>query len=253
MTVLSNELFITRHFKSSVEVYDSISFVLTRSFMIPDTDSLNVLIACPTKNCLYITDFSVQNVIHRYDLSSNLSTKWTVGGKCSGLSLTNTGNILVTLFNDNRVQEYTTQGKLARDIYLDRSIVYPLHCIQMSTGHLVVCHYRTMHRICIVNSYGDIVHSYGGPPGSDIEQLNVPAFLAVDAKDCVYVADRYNNRVVLLSPTLTRLGVICPMLSGHKLNQPCSLYLHERSGRLYVGEEYNGRLFVLKTEGSVIL
>ena len=87
--------------------------------------------------------------------------------------------------------------------------------------------------MCVVDRAGCIIHSYGGPKGSSTDQLNVPCRLAVDTRDCVFVADYGNNRIEVLSPTLTRLGdVITP---GHQLNGPRALHLDELNDRLYIG------------------
>ena len=64
-------------------------------------------------------------------------------------------------------------------------------------------------------------------------QLNAPYSLAVDTRGCVFVADRNNNRVQVLSPTLTRLGDVTT--PGHQLSKPFALHLDELNGRLYVG------------------
>ena len=50
----------------------------------------------------------------------------------------------------------------------------------------------------------------------------------------VIVADRQNNRIVLLSPSLTNLGYIA--VPGHHLKRPYSLHLDVINRRLYVGE-----------------
>ena len=109
------------------------------------------------------------------------------------------------------------------------------HAIELPSGQFVVCHWGdAQHRVCVVDTDGCIVHSYGGPPGSSAGQLNGPYRLAVDTRGCVFVADNSNNRVQVLSPTLTRLGDVTT--PGHQLKWPFALHLDELSGRLYVGD-----------------
>ena len=85
--------------------------------------------------------------------------------------------------------------------------------------------------MCIRDSR-DIVHSHGGQRGSDTDQCNVPRHLAVDDNEFVFVADYYNPRVTLLSPTLK---YACQFVSRYQLNgAPQYLYLDTQQRLLYV-------------------
>jgi len=115
-------------------------------------------------------------------------------------------------------------------------IVRPWHGVQLTTGQYVVCHgsYNSLHRVCIVDGDGKVIRSYGDWCGSDIDQLYLPSHVAVD-KDSqfIFVADCFNARVMLLSPTLKfvryyRKGNI----------RPCRLHLDHSTRRLYVGESF---------------
>jgi len=80
-----------------------------------------------------------------------------------------------------------------------------------------------------------IVHSHGGQRGSDTDQYSVPAHLAVDDNEFVFVADRENGRVTLLSPTLEYVG---PVVSPDQLKcDPFRLYLDTQRRHLYVAED----------------
>ena len=91
---------------------------------------------------------------------------------------------------------------------------------------------------------GSIIQCYGRARGSDDGQLYNPRHLAVDRHGNVLVADYGNNRVVLLSPSLTHLGNIT--VPGHELSGPYALHLDLLTHRLYIGESSStGRVFVL--------
>jgi len=76
---------------------------------------------------------------------------------------------------------------------------------------------------------------YGGSPGSIVGQLNNPYQIAVDINDNVLIADSDNNRVQLLSPTLTYLGDI--VIPEHQLNYPYyAVHFDVLNHRLYIGE-----------------
>ena len=79
----------------------------------------------------------------------------------------------------------------------------PWHTIQLSSGQFIVCHGRTgnpLHHVCLIGSDGSVVKSFGGPPGSGSEQMDVPYHMAVDRNEFVFVVDLHNHRVLLLSP-----------------------------------------------------
>ena len=173
------------------------------------------------------------------------------GGQCYALSLTSTHNVLVTLADTRRVQEYSPDGRLIREISLDESIVSPQHTVQLSSDRLLVSHgeRETLHRVCLVTMNRSILQCYGGARGSGDGQLDVPRDLAVDRHGNVLVADSWNNRVVLLSPSLTLLGYIT--VSGHELSEPYALHLDLLTHRLYIGEwSGTGRLLALGVDES---
>ena len=244
---LDTELFVCTCTRGSerVAAYDLNTYSVTRHVTVPGVKWPWSLAACKQNNCLYISDYELK-CIHRVDLSDDTCSKWSVKAGPCGVSLTRAFNLLVTL--PQSIEEYTTTGSLIRSITLDASMDDPQHAIELSSGQFVVCHAGSaQHRVCVVDTTGHIVHSYGGPRGSSTGQLKGPRSLAVDTRGYVFVADCGNHRVQLLSPTLTHLGDVTT--PGHELRRPCALHLDELNGRLYVGEDtllsYTHRLLVL--------
>jgi len=138
ITVPGRDVFVVRD-TSQVCVYNSTSFTSSHNLKISESEKLKGIVSCSHNNCLYVRD-STAKIIYRYDLSNHATTKWSVNGGCRGLSVTKCYNVLVTLYENGRIQEYTTHGSLIRDISLDSSIRNPRHCVQLSTGNFVVCH-----------------------------------------------------------------------------------------------------------------
>jgi len=154
-------------------------------------------------------------------------------------------NVLAILNETGRIQEYTTDGSLVREISLDSSINHPQHCVQLSTGNFVVSHGGGQHRVCIVDTSGHIIQSYGG---SGTGLLSNPRQLAVDKHDNVLVADRGHDRFQLLSPALTYLGDV--VIPGYQLKHPYAVHFDELNQRLYIGEVTGKRIFVLHVDSS---
>jgi len=243
ITVLGSNLFVVRD-TSQVHVYNYSNHTLTYTWTITGSEQLVGIVSCSLLNCLYASDIE-QKVIYKVDPLKMVLNKWSVNGTCYGLSVTKRHTVLATLFDTKRIQEYSTIGQLIRVIKLDNSVVRPWHCVQLSTGDYVVNHAGSGHRICIVDTSGHVIQSYGRLQGcASWGQLNYPVQLAVDKYDNVLVADSDNNRVQVLSPTLTYLGDIA--IPKYQLNYPYALHIDELNQRLCIGEyRRGGRLFVL--------
>jgi len=240
ITVLGGQLFAIQ---SVPHVYNTTTFNLTRIIPISGSKHLSAIVASPRYNCFYASDFGLE-LVHRYDLTNNVVTKWSVGGNSYGISITRSYHLLVTVYTSNQLKEYTQDGNLVRVINLDRSMERPWNAVELSNDQFVVSHDTPLHRVCIVNASGRIIRSYGGYAGSSIGMLNKPRGLAVDVNGNVLVADSLNGRVVVLSPSLQHLGDIT--IPGYQLMEPMGLHFNDLQRRLYVGEHsYTGRVFVL--------
>ena len=163
-------------------------------------------------------------------------SKWSVRGRPSGLSVTPSCNLLVACQLLHKLVELSADsGQCVREITLQSDIECPRHAVQLTTGQYVVCHggWHSLHRVCIVDDDGRVTRSYGGQQsGSDVGQLNQPRHLAVDEdSQFVFVADRNNDRVVVLSTTLEFVRYI-----SEGLSRPYRLNLHQETRRLYVGQ-----------------
>jgi len=165
-------------------------------------------------------------------------SKWSVLGSPCGLSVTPSANLLVACHRSNKLVELSADsGQCVREITLQSDIEYPRHAVQLTTGQYVVCHGGSrIHRVCIYDDDGRVTRSYGGQEGSGVGQLDWPRHLAVDEhSQFIFVADYYNDRVVVLSMTLQFVRYI-----SEGLSKPQRLYLHQETRRLYVGQWNRG-------------
>jgi DNA-binding beta-propeller fold protein YncE len=242
---IGTELYVCTERSERVAVYDLNTYSETHHITVPGLKDPRGLAACMRNNCLYISDYQIK-CIHRVDLLNKATAfgKWSLKAGPSGVSLTRAFNLLVTL--PESIEEYKTSGSLIRSIQLHASIDNPLHAVELSSGQFVVCHAgNTQHRVCVVDAAGRIVHSYGSQPGSSTGLLTSPRSLAVHTNGHVFVADYNNDRVQVLSPTLTRLGDMTT--PGHQLSQPCVLHFDEVNGRMYVGEWLTSSVLVVES------
>jgi DNA-binding beta-propeller fold protein YncE len=246
VTLLDNKLFVLREQnENQLQVYDTTNYSLLHQLMVKglQTDGRNDITSCQHNRCLYISDY-YGVCIHRLDLKGR-PTKWSVKDTPTGLSVsTDDHYLLVTCLNVRKLKEFTTFGKQLREINLQPDMASPCHAVQLSTpSRFVVCHgtWGTfLHRVCIVDSTSSsIMQSFGDQSGSAINQLKWPRHLAVDADGSVFVADSLNDKVLLLSPTLTYVrDVVTRELWG-----PCRLCLDVDRRLLYIGQ-LGGRLTI---------
>jgi len=235
VTLLAGEMYVLREKERDlVEVYDVTTYHLQRRLTVPYTHSFTDMASCEHNRCVYIGADGIE-CVHRLDVQGAV-TQWAVNDSPWGLSVNAAHNVLVTCPTVRKIKEFSSYGDLLRELTLPDDIIRPQHAIQTRSGQFIVCHGLhddPVNRVCMISADGrHIVHSHGGQRGSDTDQCNGPAHLAVDDNEFVFVAEHYNRRVTLLSPTLeyVRQVVSHDQLKG----EPRSMYLHTRQRLLYV-------------------
>jgi len=253
VTSLGDEVFVLRNKeRDEVEVYDVITYRLVRCITVTNARGFVDMTSCEHYHCVYIADFIVM-CIHRVDVQDGATTQWAVNDDPYNLSVTKAHNVLVTCPFVGKIKEFSSHGALLREMTLPDDVITPRHAIQLTTGQYVVCHGGVgdaVHRVCVMSeNCTHIVHSHGGQRGSDIGQYNVPARLAVDDNEFVFVVDVNNQRVTLLSPTL---NYIRQVVSRDKLKWwPWRVHLDVQRRLLYVTDDEvkDGKL----TSGRVVV
>jgi len=252
MTSVDDELFVLldRQEDKQVGVYSIDDYQLLRHLIVPGFNPPihHDITSCERRKCLYLSDHD-NSCIHRYELASSATSKWSVAGKPFCLSVTPSGNLLITCREPNKLVELSADGgESVREIALQADIVDPEHSVQLTTGQMIVCHgYSSssggnLHRVCVVGDDGKVTRSYGGERGSDVGQLSYPCHLAVD-KDSqfIFVADWGNGRVVLLSPTLEFVRYV---IEG--MLYPLRIYFHQATRRLFVSQRNHRDVTVIQ-------
>jgi len=235
IATLENLVYVMRNKESEqIAVYDADRYRLQRKITVRHLNTGSDMAACPYYRCLYISGNDDQ-WLHRVAAVDDCVTNWRVNGVPTCISVTDTHSVLVTCGEARKIKEFSTDGKLLRQIQLPEDVVSPWHTIQLSSGEFIVSHCDApgpVHRVCLIDSNGNVVKSYGGPKGSGTQQMHLPAHLAVDRNGFVFVADVDNDRVLLLSPALT---FVREVLSREQLKwSPLRLWLDSDRRRLYV-------------------
>jgi len=236
MTSVDDELFVLlwkEDSPSHIAVYSIDDYKIQRRFSLPGFigHSDDEITSCVRYKCLYLTDRD-NRCIRRYQLASEGMSVWPVRSTPCGLSVTPRCNLLVTC-HGKLVELSADGGRCVREITLEAEIGSPNHGVQLTTGQFVVCHsaLHGLNRVCVVGDDGEVARCYGHRHGSDVGQLSWPRYLAVDKESqFIFVADKNNCRVVLLSPTLEFVRYVNLKFKGLS-----RLYFHQATRRLYVG------------------
>jgi len=236
VTSLGDDVFVLRYVSNQqVEVYDAVSCVLQRHITVHGLGTYtHGLAACAHYICLYVSGCD-NHSIHSAELTgSNAVTKWSVAKNPTGLSVNRAHNVVVACKGANKLQEYTSNGSLVREICLQAGVTSPCHAVQLSSGDYVVSLY-TPGAVSVVGVDGQVRHSYGQSQTSHVGQLKNARGLAVTKNDDILVADFGNNRIVSMNSSLSSVQKLTLPVDGG-IQQPVGLCLDESRGRLYVGE-----------------
>jgi DNA-binding beta-propeller fold protein YncE len=231
--------------EQQIKVYNTTAFKLQQTLNVVGLidDWRNGLTSCVVNNCLYVSDHW-NSTVNRIELTRrNEVSKWRVDGSYpTGLSINAACNLLVTFEGDKKLLEYTPSGSLVREIRLQMTS-QPKHATQLTSDQFVVCTY-TGDDVIEVNSQGRVVISYKNQLQSTTRhQFNQPRHLAVDKNnECIFVADQFNDRVVMLSRSLKCAREFNASVDGSSCTPRC-IYLNQSNSRLYVGSR-DGRIFV---------
>lgn len=250
-TILKMELFVVNGKSSEVEVYNATSFKFSRQWTLKELIHPLDIASCNTNTCLYIINRKCPNCVSceilKVDGEGIVSRTWSIENDWSyGLSVTNECNVILVVHQKNKLNEYSPDGTLIREIQFspDSAIVHPWHAIKLNNGDLVVSHgsrIDTEHRVCKVDAEGHLKTSFGGTAGSAVGQLLGPRYLALGENESVLVSDRNNKRVLLLNSDLKFKMELIPRISNG-LRDPRKIHLDTASGRLFVADkEYNAR------------
>ena len=249
VTVLQQELYIVREISSNVDIYSSLDYSPIRRLKLESLRKPADITSNPISVQLYISDAA--GYVYRLEPEGKVLKRWQVEGEPQGLYVASatTGNLFVTCYDSRQVKEYTSEGTCVRSFRLQQDVSSTWQTIPLPDSDVfVVCHgweSGKLHRICHVGGQGrTLVNSYGGSNGSGSGKLDAPQRIALDQYGYTFVADRNNDRIVLLSPNLVFVRDIISNAS-FGIKQPRRIFLDMNTGYLYVGL-IDGRVVVFR-------
>lgn len=246
VTSLNDEVFVALNDSRQIHVYHAEDLHFVRCLPVEGLGTqVYGLAACSVAELLYISDWdndSVHAVPLTADDQDENSTSWDVANQPAGLSFTLGGppNVLVACHGAGKIQEWSPEGILIRQIQLADEAKLVWHAVQLTATQMLVSHEGSQHRIVGVSiDDGQVI---GSCDQVDAVQLQYPRSIALD-RDLgrVLVADQCNNRIVVAENDLSD-----PRQMELNLNQglawPYGLHLDQDRRRLYITEWNHGRI-----------
>lgn len=284
MTLFDDHLYVVRQLPAHsvtrfVTVYDTKSMSVVRTVSVPRLGLSSFgLAVCPSGSTdyLFVSDFH-QSFVHRVEVDRAAATRrptdndessvfcWPVASHPVGLTMTRCGHLLVTCSWANVLQLYdAVDGRLLRETPFSirdrRNPEYSVELPPTADGKdplYVVSHKGPVNGVCVVRAVdGVAVFCYGGIRSTMKTSLKQPRALAIVARSrCVLVADKGNNRVVVIDEKMKRARVLPLQLVDDEhggLLEPQSLCIDPDRNRLYIGEfQGSSRLVIIDNINNV--
>jgi DNA-binding beta-propeller fold protein YncE len=231
IAALGNELFVAAQCGMKVAVYDTLTFQQTRQIEIQNCEARG-LATCSTNSCLYVSDWHANNV-HKVSLASYAVTaSWSAAARPAALSVNRSHNLLVACNISSKIQEYSSDGSLIREISVSSR---PWQAVERNDGSLCVTTQGPVRGVFVLSIDGEVIHSnQSTTEGCGKSLMRRPCSLAANDEGFVLVADHDDNKILVLNPTLTDACEL-PLLP-ETITKPFSLYLDASCGKFYVGE-----------------
>lgn len=215
-------------------------------------------LALDTNDNLFVVDMTGR--VQKFSPEGKFLLSWqmpqTDQGKPKGMCRDRDGNIVVVEPHYQRVNHFTSEGKLvaqwgakgtnAGELTLPRAVAVD------TKGNVIVSEYTLVDRVQKFSAQGKQRLATWGTPGLASGQFNRAEGVAADAADRVYIADSCNHRIQIFSPEGKFLRTY-----GHagehtnELSYPYDIRVDEQ-GRQYVCEFGNSRIQVFDSQDRPI-
>jgi len=243
IATLGDEMFVLRWGYPHIQVYkpNTNDLNVQRNISVgAGTNTFRGLAACEFNHCLYVSEQNSQ-AIHKVSPVTNSKVKqWSVNGQPFGVSVNRDHNLLVACYNTHKVQEYTTDGVVVREINLQPDITYPTHVVQLRSHEFGITHHGSVNHYSVVGSDGKIVKSTGSG------HMSSPHGFAVSKGGSkVFVADYGNNRMLLLKSESLSVEQL-PAAFTTSFSNPYCIHFDASSAVMYVGEWSGCRIMCFK-------
>jgi len=245
LTVINDTLFVLRQpSREEIQVYETATWTQQRTVRVAGLRDdgwwlYNTLTGCSRNNRLFVCDGLN---VYKVDISTNNVVNWRVDGWPCGLSVNDACHVIVTCYTGDEIREYEQEGQLVRTIKLQSHVTRsPFHACQLTDSVFIVSYWRPFNGVSSVDTRGRVLATHRNSKSTKL--LNDPCQLIVVKNGSVLVANRGNNRLVVLDASLSNAREFNLPIDGG-LSGPRCLYFDESRSRLYVGEQSGKRVLI---------
>ncbi len=215
-------------------------------------------LALDTNDNVFVVDMTGR--VQKFSPNGKFLLSWQMPqtdlGKPKGMCRDRDGNIVVLEPHYQRVNHFTTEGKLvaqwgvkgtnAGELTLPRAIAVD------TKNNVIVSEYTLVDRVQKFSPYGKRVLSVWGTPGLLPGEFNRAEGVGLDVRDDIHVADSCNHRIQVFSPDGKFLRTYGK--AGERLNDMSYPYdiCIDAQGRQFVCEFGNSRIQVFDAKDRAI-
>jgi len=249
---LDNKLIVLSSCDSRLHVYDATnSYASCGSINVPVLKFVDMVV-CHFNHCIYMVDAGrsegrqPSSSVIRFKLGSHY--KKTMDGNIDSstvISVMRSHDLLVVCSSANALKIFDAHLIPLKCVPLQSDIVSLTCAVELTPGRYVLTHGKdtdALHRVCVVNSEGKLLHTYGCLKGSYPGLLDSPEDVFVDKNGFVYVDNGSTKCLIVLSPTLEFIHRIsAPLGTNLNLNNgrpQLRFSMDKESGYLYVRPKY---------------
>lgn len=217
VTKVKNEFYCLDKYSKILKIFDDRHpFVLLRNFQLNEVKEACDIVSNEKESALYILDIPWNFRVCVWKIRGSKQNSKANQGEIKWLELTDdfqpfrmsvskSGQLLMANKELSSIlRVYGPDAKLHLSISLHPRIEFPIHVVETSTGNFVILHSLEKDRMISTLSRDGktIVHTYQ-PENEEQPLTPLPGcYLSIDSNNRVFVADFYNNRVILLDSNL---------------------------------------------------
>jgi hypothetical protein len=237
IAVYSDSLYIISSRCDTIGVYQTTEpYTLRENIQIPKLNPSDV-VAFNEQRCLYVTDPFKRCVWLLEPEESHQFRRFLQGINAWTLFVDrHRKRLLVT--SPCSLYIYDIDGKQEKNIALP-AYMDAVHSVVTPEGRFLVCHTsqtgNNYHQVSEIDSDGTVTRVYGGSKGSNIDELSNPAYIELDDRGSLFIADCNNSRILLFDARRLQLRRIVLEKDDDELNLPRRVRYLPREGRLLVG------------------
>jgi ABC-type Fe3+ transport system permease subunit/DNA-binding beta-propeller fold protein YncE len=239
----------SNHVAIESKLFDAVQVIGTRGTALGQLNKPRA-VAVDANDNLYVVDMTAR--IQKFSPDGKFLLSWqlthTEKGKPKGMDRDKNGNIILVEPHYQRVNHFTTEGKLVSQWGVKGTnvgeLAFPRSVAVNSHGNLYITEYSLVERVQIFSPDGSKFIGVFGKDGNAPGEFNRAEGVGIDSQDRVYVADSCNHRIQIFDADGKFIRTYGHAGSGiGELSYPYDIRV-DKQGNQFVCEFGNSRIQV---------